>query len=999
MDRTLFYTYKIEDYCDQEEDYIHIWGLDQDMNDILVRISGFRYSVMIPIPSTIHRYEIEDFCAEVTKALKYYVINDKVIIRRLYNYRIGKQSNFLVLFLKRYNMRHSLRNKTVKYRHHVLNIHNDVGYPAHLQYSSDHNISYGDWHECSEYDTSIHRISRCNREIITDYRNIKIVQEDDPVRKVNLRPTIMSYDIECISQEDTFPNANKVNDEIFLITVSISGRINENVVFTRYSCDSDVNGRVIKVNSEEDLLLKFQEYIIDSNPEVLIGYNTDSFDNPYITQRLYNMALQWINVGKLRDIPVKTYRPNRIPESGTRDKFLFRNKRDAGKEYIIMSGRVHIDLFRHITENYRMRSFSLDSVSNYFLNEGKHDISMKDMFRAVKNHPDIKKSANSSEIQKIYDSVVRYGIQDSELVLRLESKLVVFLGLSMMARVMSTNIDEFYIKGSSHKVKNMLYRRCRERKILIKDSVDPNQKGGYQGALILEPKIGLHKYVYTLDLDSLYPNIVRSYNICYTTLIRDDSEIDCYDLKFEDNGMLCHYKFRKDFVGVIPEICASLIERRTEVRKRKSDDPVTSLVNDKLQLALKIAANSIYGVLGLTSSPISFIEGARSVTAMGRLIIGKIVKELVQKGHDVLYGDTDSVMAKVPGINSDPEIYRVAVDTMKYLNEWLKSIGSYLGLKLEKTGTIFLIKKKKYVYHYWDPKTGQMEMDKDGNPVYHTTGAESVRRDKCIYQIKFFDKVSDMIMKSTEQSKLYDYIYQTSLDFLRRYDKIEDKPLDQDELLISYTMNDYYKNESYSLGILMKRLKEEQYDVKVGQREDVIITTKGDSTAKLGERMYTAREYKEYHENPGDEGLHPNYFYYLDNRIRNAVDNLYSIAYPSEDLEEIRKDYILNLFDEYHDHPVLSDYTPGIEDMEREELNKLTTKVINSGKLKRYRGDKRLSLLIFRLRLLKRRYIDLSVTTPCKQLVKTIQYKIAVLNELLYSDEDSEDIYDDDYYS
>lgn len=1007
-----FYTYKIEDYTNDSEDYIHIWGLDKNMDDVLIRVSGFRYSVMLPIPSTIQSYDIQNFTNEIVNQLKQYVEN-RATIRSLYNYKIGRQSRFLILYLKRYRMRYNMSRKTLKYRHYNMNIHNDVSYPAHLQLMSDYNLSYGDWHSCPYY-LSNNFISRSKFEIVCDYRDVKIISEDDPIRSVSIKPTIMSYDIECVSHDDTFPNPNKLQDEIFLITASVStsrpSGINGNFAFSRFSCNQPVDSHVIKCESEEDLLQQFQKFIIKSNPDVIIGYNIDSFDGPYITQRLYNIGLEWDNVGKLIDYPVTTYRPNRIPDIGTSSKFLNRNKRDAGKEYIPMSGRVHIDLYRHISENYKMRSYSLDNVSNYFLNEGKHDISVKEMFQSVKNHPDI---TESEDYRSVYDSVVEYGLQDSALVLRLETKLVIFFGLSMMARVMSTNIDEFYTRGSSHKVKNMLYRRCRERNILIKDSVT-DQAGGYQGALVLEPKTGLHKYVYTLDLDSLYPNIVRSYNICYTTFLHDDTlHNDYYDLEFEDNGMLCQYKFRKDFIGVIPEICASLIERRTEVRKRRSDDPVITLVNDKLQLALKIAANSIYGVLGLTSSPLSFIEGARSVTAMGRIIIGKIVDKLTDKGHDVLYGDTDSVMAKVPGIKNDQEIYSIAEDTMKYLNVWLKSIGGNLGLKLEKTGTIFLIKKKKYIYHYWDNKTGEMETGKDGNYIYHTTGAESVRRDKCIYQIKFFDRVSDLIMKSTEKRKLYDFIFDTGLDFLRRYDKIEDKPVDQQELLISYTMNDYYKSDSYFLGLLMKRLKSDNYDVKIGQREDIIITTRGDSLSKLGDKMYTAREYKEYHDDQNpysdntclslhNKGLHPDYFYYLNKRIRNAVDNLFSIAYPAEDIEEIRKDYILNILDEYHDHPVLSDYTAGRMDMDKKELSELVTKVISKEKQKRYVGDKRLSLLIFRLRLLRRRYTDFSVTTPCKQLTKTVEYRMAVLSELLNMNKDyesEEDIYDDDYYS
>lgn len=1029
-----FYTYKCEDYSRGESDEIHLWGINEQMEDVLIRVQGFHYSFIVEMPLNASKYQRVDIAKYVRDKLLAGMVH-RVAWIEMYDYEVFGTVVALKVYLNtvtdlreaKGRLRSATKRKDNEWKCPLKVHHGDSS--LHLQYISHRGLSYGNWHYCREY-TEVDeesKISRATKEYVVDHDRLFMMNTEEgctaaipcssqhcihTVNSINVRPRVLSYDIECYSRKNTFPNANYLWDEVFIITASVADRDGSirNAAFIRYGYTGATipDTEVIVCTDELDLLNRFQQFIIDVNPEVCIGYNIDGFDNPYLTQRLYNAGLTWTNISKLKEYAVTTRRANRISSDDTRSKFMNRNKREANHEYLAVPGRLYIDLLKHVAGNYKMRSYSLENVSRKFLGEGKHDVKPKEMFRAFGDY--------EANVQ-LYDRVVAYGIQDSLLPIKLYDKLLVFMGLSKMAHVMYTNIDAFYTEGSAYRVKNMFYQRCVVRKVLLK-ATEPLNTPGYQGAKILDPDVGLHQFVYTLDLDSLYPNIIRSYNICFTTLIRDHlkektKDMPAHVLAFQDKGVEYTYRFRNDgMIGIIPELCGILIDTRTEVRSRKSSDPIVNMVNDRLQDALKKGANSIYGILGLGRSTIGFMEGARSVTAMGRKIIEKIVDRITTfYGHRVLYGDTDSVMAKIPGIEDNELVYREAERIRDELNAWLKAeVGKNLGLKLEKVGTIFLLKKKKYVYHYYIPWEKKMEA-KDGKNVYHTTGAESVRRDKCMYQIDLFDTISDMIMKATPQQELYDFIYNAGLSMFQRYDVLRNSPLKYSDLFINYSINDYYKNESYSLAILMKRLKEEDYNISVGERTDVIITTTGDG--RMGSKLFTATEFYEQlgitedgvdQAATNERNLHPDIMYYIGNRMQKAMDNIYSIAHGKDlpDMTATVEEKIQDLLEEYSE--LVDKYSS-----ERSKSNdwrddtvhrsNVVKRLLAAVKTKTHGKNKQLRLLVFRLKLLKRCSLDFGITPPLKQLITLCKYRAAVLTDIVhFHDKMEQDVYDDDYY-
>ena len=182
-----------------------------------------------------------------------------------------------------------------------------------------------------------------------------------------------------------------------------------------------------------------------------------------------------------------------------------------------------------------------------------------------------------------------------------------------------------------------------------------------RGPPVIEPTRGYYDVpIATLDFASLYPSIMQAHNLCYTTLLNKTSVDKLGLVKDEDyivtpNGdMFCTAKVRK---GLLAQILEELLGARKRAKKELAieTDPFKKAVLNGRQLALKISANSVYGLTGATVGKLPCLAIASSTTSYGREMIERTKQEVEAKyniangySHDaqVVYGDTDSVMVK-----------------------------------------------------------------------------------------------------------------------------------------------------------------------------------------------------------------------------------------------------------------------------------------------------------------------------------------------------------------
>jgi len=165
----------------------------------------------------------------------------------------------------------------------------------------------------------------------------------------------------------------------------------------------------------------------------------------------------------------------------------------------------------------------------------------------------------------------------------------------------------------------------------------------YRGALVLEPKTGLHDNIVVLDFSSMYPNLMRTYNLSPDTLVKPGESFS------EDSVFTIpevNHQFHKKPDGFYRIVLSSLIEQRKTVRKEMDgldEESTRYVVLRERERAVKILTNACYGYAGWTGARWYAKEVAESATALGRDVINKTIAKADSLGLDLIYGDTDSI--------------------------------------------------------------------------------------------------------------------------------------------------------------------------------------------------------------------------------------------------------------------------------------------------------------------------------------------------------------------
>ena len=169
----------------------------------------------------------------------------------------------------------------------------------------------------------------------------------------------------------------------------------------------------------------------------------------------------------------------------------------------------------------------------------------------------------------------------------------------------------------------------------------------YEGAFVFDPKIGFHQSVQVPDFASLYPSIIMSWNMSNETVIPEGTSAPAG--ASVATATATGVRFRTDVQGLIPTALKQLIAKRKEYNvkaKQYSVDSDEYKNTMHLSTAVKVAANSFYGLIGSPSSRFSDVTIARSVTLTAQLLIREVAKYFERRGMEIVAGDTDSVFVK-----------------------------------------------------------------------------------------------------------------------------------------------------------------------------------------------------------------------------------------------------------------------------------------------------------------------------------------------------------------
>ena len=572
------------------------------------------------------------------------------------------------------------------------------------------------------------KITSCDHEYTVGWKNLIPHDSEDVVR-----PLVMCFDIEVYSHNpNKMPDKKNPKDKVFQMScvffrVGDKEEKYEKYLYSLGEPDPDIVGEDVNVfacESEAELLESYANIINEKNPNIICGYNIFKFDIPYMLSRAVDPC-RILDIFDKHGFTKYNHAQERVIKWSSS---AYKNQEFS---YLDAEGRLFVDLLPIVQRDFKFANYSLKTVSEYFIGETKDPLTAKGIFKCY----DIGMKGGEKG-SKAMGVVGKYCVQDSALVAKLFDKLQTWFGLSEMAKICNTPIFTLFTQGQQIKVYSQVYKLCMSLNIVVEsDGYVPGENEHYQGAHVFEPVPGVYDCVVPFDFASLYPSIMISHNVDFTSLVPADSTIPddmCHVIEWDEHvscqhdltqrktkakHVLCgHRKFRflKTRKGVLPNLLENLLDARkttratqkeiaAKIEKCVSPAEKASLqtlwdVLEKRQLAYKVSANSMYGTLGVQAGYLPLMPGAMCVTAIGRKSILKVADVITkQYGARIILGDTDSVYCVFDHIGNDTKAL------WSYCEKVSKEISSLFmkPMKLEFEGTIYwrflTLTKKRYM--------------------------------------------------------------------------------------------------------------------------------------------------------------------------------------------------------------------------------------------------------------------------------------------------------------
>ncbi len=329
---------------------------------------------------------------------------------------------------------------------------------------------------------------------------------------------------------------------------------------------------------------------------------------------------------------------------------------------------------------------------------------------------------------------------------------------------------------------------------------------GYEGAHVIPPKPKLHfDPIVVFDYSSLYPKSAIHKNISHETIVKDPKYDNLpgfhyYKVEYRNNDgtiQTCKYARKNSTfsMGIIPTILLKLLEARETTKNLMDNEkvPFIKQLLNGLQLAYKVTANSLYGLLGAPTSPLYYKELAASITATGRDMLKYAIKIVLKHFPDaeIIYGDTDSIFVKFKLVGPDGkklegqaaiiEAMRIGKIMETILNDEYTMPYPH-KIVLEKVmGPLAILTKKRYV--------GNLYGDfKNPDKFYlKSMGIALKRRDNAPIVKIMCGRVIHYLINERSIDKAIEYINKTQTD-------IDNGLYGLDKFVITKTLKDTYAN-------------------------------------------------------------------------------------------------------------------------------------------------------------------------------------------------------------
>jgi DNA polymerase II len=454
--------------------------------------------------------------------------------------------------------------------------------------------------------------------------------------------SVLSLDIE------TDPRAEKVLAVALVLDDPRTGHQDAEVLFNGPSARG-----AACFPTEKGMLAALRDRIVALDPDIITGWNVIDFDFRVLARRFAAHGI-----------------PFDIGRSDVAATFLDREDSDGitrwRRSKVLVPGRQVLDAMWLVRmAGMGLEDYRLETAARSVLGRGKRI-------------DELPGESRTAAVMRLYrddpDSLCAYCLEDTRLALEILQKE----GLLEIA-VHKTLLIGTLLEQTSTSVASfeLLYTEGLHGRGIVAPSlgIDQDIVGASPGGGIITPRAGLFRNVLAFDFKSLYPSIMRTFNI--DPLARVEARQDPQgDSIRAPNGVRFSRK-----PGLLPEILDRFFQSREEARQRGDKRAV---------YAYKIVMNSFYGVLGTPGCRFAASELAGAITTFGQHILYWARDQVVAMGREVIYGDTDSLFV-LAGADGDPPAHELAAlgaEIAATINERLadyarQSFGAVSRMELE----------------------------------------------------------------------------------------------------------------------------------------------------------------------------------------------------------------------------------------------------------------------------------------------------------------------------
>ena len=438
------------------------------------------------------------------------------------------------------------------------------------------------------------------------------VYKNPEIRKTNYSPQfkVLSLDIET-----------GVAGELYSIGLHQRSANQENkLVLILNEKDEKVNSELQFFESEKKLLMAFLSIFKSWDPDLIIGWHVIGFDLMFLEKKCQKLGLE-LNIGR------------------DHSKAFLDEKKGVGF-FARITGRIVLDgppVLR--SAFYQFSNFKLETVATEVLNTSK-DIASD--------------SGKVTEIERRFKddklALAKYNLLDCTLVLDIFEKLSIIDLLKKRIEISGLLMDRLALSTAAF---DFVFLPALHRKgYVAPNRIDIIREEASVGGMVIEPKAGLHKNVSVFDFKSLYPSIIRTFFIDPYSKIQYDK-----DTVITPKG----YEFSKT-ESILPAIIENLLNQR-QMAKNNGDKALSQ--------AVKILMNSFYGVMGSSRCRFYHADLPSAITTTGHYILQTTMSYFESLGHEVIYGDTDSIFITTRDIQTEEMLKALAKNVDRYLTKHL----------------------------------------------------------------------------------------------------------------------------------------------------------------------------------------------------------------------------------------------------------------------------------------------------------------------------------------